>query len=90
MPAQEFFERLLPRFALQAGAVKEAAAHQADAERLIAKAEYECSQMRRELLAAWAVPLRDRAVEMAEPMEPTQPVEPAPVAQPPARAAKAA
>ena len=36
MPSHEFFERLLPRFALQAGAAKKNADRQADAERLIA------------------------------------------------------
>lgn len=63
MPGHEFFERLLPRFALQS----DAADRQADAERLIARAEYECVQMRRELMAAFAVPLSHRAVQIAEP-----------------------
>jgi hypothetical protein len=44
MPGHEFFERLLPRFALQSGAAKKTADRQADAERLIARAEYECVQ----------------------------------------------
>jgi hypothetical protein len=67
MPGHEFFERLLPRFALQSGAAKKTADRQADAERLIARAEYECVQMRRELMAAFAVPLSHRAVQIAEP-----------------------
>ena len=65
MPGHEFFERLLPRFALQSGAAKKTADRQSDAERLISKAEYECVQMRRDLLAAFAVPLSHRAVEVA-------------------------
>jgi hypothetical protein len=85
MPGHEFFERLLPRFALQSGAAKKTADRQADAERLIARAEYECVQMRRELIAAFAVPLSHRAVQIAEP-EP----EPLADATPAAGAAKAA
>jgi hypothetical protein len=67
MPGHDFFERLMPRFALQSGAAKKIADRQADAERLIARAEYECVQMRRELMAAFAVPLSHRAVRIAEP-----------------------
>ena len=44
MPGHEFFERLIARFALQAGAAKRNADRQADAERLISRAEYECVQ----------------------------------------------
>jgi hypothetical protein len=89
MPGHEFFERLMPRFALQVGAAKKAADRQADAERLIAGAEYECMQMRRELMAAFAVPLSHRAVKFPA-VEPA--VEAAPVADAPpsTRAAKAA
>ena len=89
MPAQEFFERLIPRFALQAGAAKKTAGRQADAERLISKAEYECSQMRRDLMAAFAVPLTHRAVEVAA-VEAEPASEAASVAAPEAAAAKAA
>ena len=64
MPAHDFFERLLPRFALQAGEAKKTADRQANAERLISKAEYECVQMRRDLVAAFAVPLSHRAVKV--------------------------
>ena len=39
MPGHEFFERLMPRFALQSGAAKKTADRQASAERLIATAE---------------------------------------------------
>jgi hypothetical protein len=67
MTGHEFFERLLPRFALQSGAAKKTADRQADAERLITRAEYECVQMRRELMAAFAVPLSHRALQIAEP-----------------------
>ena len=67
MPGHEFFERLMPRFALQSGAAKKTAGRQASAERLIATAEHECTQMRRELMASFAVPLSHRAVQIAEP-----------------------
>ncbi len=67
MPGHEFFERLMPRFALQSGAAKKTADRQASAERLIATAEHECVPMRRELMAAFAVPLSHRAVQIAEP-----------------------
>jgi hypothetical protein len=79
MPAQDFFERLLPRFALQAGEAKKTADRQANAERLISKAEYQCVQMRRDLVAAFAVPLSHRAVKVEVPEEP-QPAPAAPVA----------
>ena len=42
MPGHEFFERLMLRFALQSGAAKKTVGRQASAERLIARAEYEC------------------------------------------------
>ena len=41
MPGHEFFERLMPRFALQSGAAKKTADRQASAERLIATAEHD-------------------------------------------------
>jgi hypothetical protein len=87
MPAHDFFERLLPRFALQAGEAKKTADRQANAERLISKAEYECVQMRRDLVAAFAVPLSHRAVKVAA-LEAAEPEAAAPV--PAAGAAKAA
>jgi hypothetical protein len=65
MPAQDFFTRLMPRFALQVGEAKKTVDRQANAERLISKAEYECVQMRRDLVAAFAVPLSHRAVQCA-------------------------
>ncbi len=86
MPAHDFFERLLPRFALQAGEAKKTADRQANAERLISKAEYECVQMRRDLVAAFAVPLSHRAVKVAA----LEPAEPAAAPVPAAGAAKAA
>jgi hypothetical protein len=89
MPGHEFFERLLPRFALQSGAAKKTADRQADAERLIARAEYECVQMRRELMAAFAVPLSHRAVQIAE-SEPAAPEPATADATPTVGAAKAA
>jgi hypothetical protein len=88
MPAQDFFTRLMPRFALQAGEAKKTAGRQADAERLISKAEYECVQTRRDLVAAFAVPLSHRAVkvEIVEAAEPAGEAE----ATPASGAAKAA
>jgi hypothetical protein len=86
MPGHEFFERLIARFALQAGAAKRNADRQADAERLISRAEYECVQMRRELSAAFAVPLSHRAATVAA----VEAAEPAPDAAPAHSAAKAA
>ena len=47
---------MAPEFAQHAGSARESASRQADLERLIAKAEYECYQLRRELvgvMAAW-------------------------------------
>lgn len=73
MPGHEFFERQLPRFALQARAAKTAEDRQTNAELLISKAEYECMQMRRDLMAAFAVPLSQRAVEGPE-VEAPEPV----------------
>ena len=86
MPGHEFFERLIPRFALQAGAARKNADRQADADRLITKAEYECSQMRRDLMAAFAVPLSHRAVKV----EAVEPAEPEAEAAPATGTAKAA
>jgi len=88
MPAQDFFTRHLPEFARQAGSAQDNAGRQADAERLLAKAEYECIQVRRELMTAMAVPLRDRAVEVAALEDAAPPAEVAPDAAP--GAAKAA
>ncbi len=86
MPGHDFFERLIPRFALQAGEVKKTADRQSDAERLICTAEYEWVQMRRELMAAFAVPLSHRAVKVAAVAEPEAEAAPAP-ARGPAKAA---
>jgi hypothetical protein len=91
MPGDEFFERQNARFALQAGMARHAVGRQEHAELLITKAEYECLQMRRELDAAFAVPLTDRAVNvetLAEPpLEPAAaaPTAPVPAAETPAR-----
>ena len=78
MPNREFFARLEPEFAEHAGSARESASRQADVERLITKAEYECYQVRRELAAVMAgivVPVPDAgavavalaAVEKANP-----------------------
>lgn len=54
MPGKDFFARMGPEFAQQAGSARENADRQADVERLIAKAEYDCIQLRRELSAVMA------------------------------------
>jgi hypothetical protein len=54
MPNSEFFARLEPEFAEHAGCARESASRQADVERIITKAEYECYQVRRELAAVMA------------------------------------
>ena len=78
MPGDEFFGRQNARFALQAGMARHAVGRQEHAELLITKAEYECLQMRRELDAAFAVPLTDRVVNVETFAVPQ--FEPAPVA----------
>jgi hypothetical protein len=87
MPGDEFFERLNARFALQAGMARHAVGRQEHVELLISRAEYECRQMRRELDAAFAVPLTDRAVKVETHVEP--PVEASTAAAAPAPAADA-
>ena len=64
MPGHEFFERQQARFALQANAAKRNVDRQVKTEVLISRAEYECQQMRRDLSAAFAVPLSHRAVAL--------------------------
>jgi hypothetical protein len=54
MPNREFFARLEPEFSEHAVSARESASRQADVERLITKAEYECYQVRRELAAVMA------------------------------------
>jgi hypothetical protein len=56
MPGQEFFARMGPAFSEHAGSAQENAERQADVERLISKAEYECVQLRRELKGLVAFP----------------------------------
>ncbi|HUJ36240.1 MAG TPA: hypothetical protein VLW88_01010 [Hyphomicrobium sp.] len=90
MPGHEFFERQQARFALQADAAKRNVDRQARTEVLISRAEYECQQMRRDLSAAFAVPLSHRAVVL-EPVPVVEAAEPVvAAAPPPARAVKAA
>ncbi len=50
MPRRDFFARMRPGFAQQAGAARVNADRQADVELLVAKAEYEFHQVRRELV----------------------------------------
>ncbi len=50
MAGTEFFERMGPQFAAQAGTARANAERQADVERLISKAEYEYLQMCRDLV----------------------------------------
>jgi len=54
MPEEEFFARLEPEFAARVGQARANAGRQADVERLLGKAEYECHLMRRELAAVMA------------------------------------
>jgi hypothetical protein len=73
MEGTEFFERMGPRFAEQAGGARANAERQADVERLITRAEYECLQMRRELVGliplAAEAPSDDEHVEVALPAD---------------------
>lgn len=62
MPIEDFFARLVPQFARQASSTQDNARRQAEADTLIAKAEYEFYDTQRELMAALGVPLRYRAV----------------------------
>lgn len=50
MPGKEFFARMAPEFAQHAGSARESETRQGELERLIATAEYECYQLRRELV----------------------------------------
>lgn len=54
MPDNDFFARMAPEFADFADFARESAGRQAESERLIAKAEYECYQLRRELVGLMA------------------------------------
>lgn len=76
MAETEFFARMQPQFAQHAGSAQEAEERQAHVQRLIAKGEYECNQMRRALSGF---------VDFAEPATATGEAVPEPVA-----AAKAA
>ncbi len=67
MEEQEFFERMGPQFAAHADTARENAQRQADVERLIATAEYEYYQMRRELVGLLPLEAEPCATEMAEP-----------------------
>ena len=64
MPIEDFFARWIPEFARQASSAQDNARRQATADTLIAKAEYEFYEAQRELMAAIAVPLRDRAIKV--------------------------
>jgi hypothetical protein len=50
MPGRDFFARMGPQFAQHLGSAQENADRQANVERLVAKAEYEFYQLRRELM----------------------------------------
>jgi hypothetical protein len=68
MDAEDFFARLLPQFAHRASSVEYAVSRQAEADALIAKAEYELFDVQRELAEAFAVPLRYRAIAVPAPV----------------------
>jgi hypothetical protein len=63
----EFFERMGPLFAAQVGEARENAQRQADVERLLARAEYEYGQMRRELAGLLPDEAAPRITGAAEP-----------------------
>ncbi len=85
MAGTEFFERMGPQFAEQAGGARANAQRQVDVERLISKAEYEYLQMRRELVGLIPVVAEPRVNELAAPRSNERQAEPA--AAPPAKAA---
>jgi hypothetical protein len=55
MPGKEFMARMAPEFAQHVGSARENASRQAAVERLIAKAEYEYFQVRRDLRAVLGI-----------------------------------
>jgi hypothetical protein len=67
MAGTEFFERMGPQFAEQAGIARANVQRQADVERLISKAEYEYLQMCRDLEGLLPVTAEPRIVVAAEP-----------------------
>jgi len=68
MADTEFFERMGPLFAEQAGTARANAQRQADVERLLAKAEYEYGQMRRELAGLLPMDTLQGMIEAAKPL----------------------
>jgi len=71
MAAPDFFARFVPEFALQLGSARDNVDRQADADRLLSKAEYELYQVRRELVG-----LIDGAEEPPELAEANRPYSP--------------
>jgi hypothetical protein len=67
MAGTEFFERMGPQFAEQAGIARANVQRQADVERLISKAEYEYLQMCRDLEGLLPVTAEPRIAVAAEP-----------------------
>jgi hypothetical protein len=55
MPGKEFMARMAPEFAQHVGSARENASRQAAVERLIAKAEYEYFQVRRDLMTVLGI-----------------------------------
>jgi hypothetical protein len=55
MPGKDFMARMAPEFAQHAGSARENANRQAAVERLIAKAEYEYFQVRRDLMTVLGI-----------------------------------
>lgn len=80
MPGKEFLARMAPEFAQHAGSAHENAKLQAEVERLIARAEYEFCQVRRQLVAVLGKVETPTAHEAPAPLE-------TPVAAKPAKAA---
>ncbi len=74
MAGTEFFARMGPQFAEQAGTARANAERQADVERLVSKAEYEYLQMCRDLVGLLPVEEASRVTDMqAAPEQPAAP-----------------
>jgi hypothetical protein len=70
MPGKDFMARMAPEFAQHVGSARENASRQAAVERLIAKAEYEYFQVRRDLMAVLGIAEQPAAAPEAPPAPP--------------------
>ena len=71
MAAHDLFARFVPEFARHVGSAKDNADRQANAERLLSKAEYEFYQLRRDLVG-----VMETAEEPPEPADSIRPYSP--------------